>query len=87
MNKHGIEAEIRFFEEQIETFKEKLQEKKNQLKFFEDDPCPFVELPEKNQDKHAAMSSKGGKASKRKITPEQQAKMQAARKLAKAKKS
>lgn len=39
------------------------------------------------EDKLAKFSSKGGKASKRKITPEQQAKMQAARKLAKAKKS
>ena len=34
---------------------------------------------------HAAISSKGGKASKRKITPEQQAMMQAARKKGKAK--
>ena len=49
-------------------------------------PVAFVELFEKNQDKHAAMSSKGGKASKRKITPEQQAKLQAARKAARDKK-
>lgn len=48
-------------------------------------PIAFVELFEKNQDKHAAISSKGGKVSKRKITPEQQAKMQAARKKGKAK--
>jgi len=48
-------------------------------------PIAFVELFEKNQDKHAAISSKGGKLSKRKITPEQQAKMQAARKKEKAK--
>ena len=48
-------------------------------------PVAFVELFEKNQDKHAAISSKGGKASRRKITPEQQAKMQAARKKGKAK--
>ena len=34
----------------------------------------------------AKFSSKGGKASKRKITPEQQAKMQAARKAARDKK-
>lgn len=33
----------------------------------------------------AKFSSKGGKVSKRKITPEQQAKMQAARKKGKAK--